>query len=167
MGFEPTTLTLARLCSTPELHPHPANLPRQKRNFLSRMGGGNRFVVDRQTDVYSRTNRLRTVSCPSPAGSFWPDSRNSVSSRSRSSTSRCSSSSSPPSSARHCLRHQGQSQDAVKTARRGPIQLRQGGAARRSARRHTGLGDAVCADQRSVPPCHSRGRRHVAQIRRG
>ena len=23
MGFEPTTLTLARLCSTPELHPHP------------------------------------------------------------------------------------------------------------------------------------------------
>ena len=24
MGFEPTTPTLARLCSTPELHPHPA-----------------------------------------------------------------------------------------------------------------------------------------------
>ena len=23
MGFEPTTPTLARLCSTPELHPHP------------------------------------------------------------------------------------------------------------------------------------------------
>ena len=29
----------------------------------------------------------------------------------------------------------------------GPVQLRQGGAARRSARRHAGLGDAVCADQ--------------------
>src|SRR6266566_838802 len=24
MGFEPTTPTLARLCSTPELHPHPS-----------------------------------------------------------------------------------------------------------------------------------------------
>jgi Ala-tRNA(Pro) deacylase len=28
------------------------------------MGGGNRFVVDRQTDVYSRTNPLRTVVMP-------------------------------------------------------------------------------------------------------
>ena len=26
MGFEPTTPTLARLCSTPELHPHPSNI---------------------------------------------------------------------------------------------------------------------------------------------
>ena len=25
MGFEPTTPTLARLCSTPELRPHPAD----------------------------------------------------------------------------------------------------------------------------------------------
>ena len=25
MGFEPTTPTLARLCSTPELHPHDAS----------------------------------------------------------------------------------------------------------------------------------------------
>jgi hypothetical protein len=28
MGFEPTTPTLARLCSTPELHPHPRRVKR-------------------------------------------------------------------------------------------------------------------------------------------
>jgi hypothetical protein len=28
MGFEPTTPTLARLCSTPELHPHPKRVRR-------------------------------------------------------------------------------------------------------------------------------------------
>src|SRR5580700_7234292 len=28
-GFEPSTPTLARLCSTPELHPHPRRVSRQ------------------------------------------------------------------------------------------------------------------------------------------
>ena len=30
MGFEPTTPTLARLCSTPELHPHPQEVRRPR-----------------------------------------------------------------------------------------------------------------------------------------
>src|SRR5207253_818356 len=30
-GFEPSTPTLARLCSTPELHPHPKTPRRQSR----------------------------------------------------------------------------------------------------------------------------------------
>jgi hypothetical protein len=30
-GFEPSTPTLARLCSTPELHPHPAGGDQQRR----------------------------------------------------------------------------------------------------------------------------------------
>src|SRR5713226_4663523 len=30
-GFEPSTPTLARLCSTPELHPHPSPGPATKR----------------------------------------------------------------------------------------------------------------------------------------
>src|ERR1700679_1565986 len=29
-GFEPSTPTLARLCSTPELHPHPRRLRRRR-----------------------------------------------------------------------------------------------------------------------------------------
>ncbi len=31
MGFEPTTPTLARLCSTPELHPHNVPAPGEVR----------------------------------------------------------------------------------------------------------------------------------------
>ena len=36
-GFEPSTPTLARLCSTPELHPHPE---RQSDTGPNRLGGG-------------------------------------------------------------------------------------------------------------------------------
>ena len=36
-GFEPSTPTLARLCSTPELHPHPE---RQSGARPNRLGGG-------------------------------------------------------------------------------------------------------------------------------
>ncbi len=63
MGFEPTTPTLARLCSTPELHPRSrptlALLPKPSGSRLKALSG---VVVDRPGDVHStrcRPSRLR------------------------------------------------------------------------------------------------------------
>ena len=38
-GFEPSTPTLARLCSTPELHPHPWDRQRRWRLYGLKRGG--------------------------------------------------------------------------------------------------------------------------------
>ena len=62
MGFEPTTPTLARLCSTPELHPQP----RQTRNaeplvrYMAQTAlECNRLLRKRPTGVHSLLPELR------------------------------------------------------------------------------------------------------------
>jgi hypothetical protein len=51
-GFEPSTPTLARLCSTPELHPHPAcprevglRVPQTTMSTLRGIGGSEGRIV--------------------------------------------------------------------------------------------------------------------------
>ena len=58
MGFEPTTPTLARLCSTPELHPRSrptlALLPNPSGSRLKALSG---VVVDPPSDVHRTSFR--------------------------------------------------------------------------------------------------------------
>src|SRR5690606_33142875 len=56
MGFEPTTLTLARLCSTPELHPHSID----DRRYLGTVPPG-AYMPNRQRLCKSLA-RLRPIS---------------------------------------------------------------------------------------------------------